>query len=154
MNKEETAIQLLSKLMENSPNSYLYHINIADKGIHFILRYLAENQDREVNAGELAKKLGVTTGRVAILLKKIQERDLIVKYSSSEDARVTIVQLTAKGKQAMEEHKQAVITEMMNIIDDVGIEEMETFIRIGKKIKHSFESRPKTFKREECEDNE
>ena len=119
---------------------FLEKIDYSEKGFHFVLGYLA-NAKEEVIAGDLAKKLNVSTARIAVLLKKMESKGVIKKFNSNMDSRKTVVVLTDKGKIIVDEFKETMISTMMEIIHDVGFDEIENFVRISKKIKKSIEGK-------------
>lgn len=134
MDTRDQAIQLLKELKNVQPQHFFDKYNIIDKGIFFILGYLAKTND-EVIAGDLAKELHVSTARIATLLKKMESRALIRRYISNEDARKTVVILTEKGRNMVRKMDNNLIEGMMKLINEIGFEDMQEFIRISNKIK-------------------
>ncbi len=134
MDTRDQAIQLLKELKDVQPQHFFDKYNIIDKGIFFILGYLAKTND-EVIAGDLAKELHVSTARIATLLKKMESRTLIRRYISNEDARKTVVILTEKGRNMVRKMDNDLIEGMMKLINEIGFEDMQEFIRISNKIK-------------------
>ena len=65
--------------------------------MRFVLAYLTQ-ADGEVIAGDIARKLGVSTARVAALLKAMEKNGLVTRHASPADARRTVVEITpARG---------------------------------------------------------
>lgn len=137
MNQREKAIELIRK-MKPSKSDFINQLNMTDRGIHFILGYL-EDAKGKVIAGDLAKHLNVSTARIAVLIKKMESRSLIRTYSSPEDARKTIIEITETGKKQVDAFKEELISGMERLIEVVGVKDIEEFIRISMKIKEAIE---------------
>lgn len=138
MGKREDAQEMLHKLRTCRSKSVFGKIDESQKGIGFILVYLQES-DHEVIAGDLARELGVSTARIAALLRKMEKNRLIFRYRSSEDARQTVVQIMQEGSAYVDKMKEQMLMKMELLIEKVGIEDMEEFIRISHKIKEAFD---------------
>lgn len=142
MNRREKAIELIQK-MKPSKSDFINQLNMTDRGIHFILGYLEDAKGRVI-AGDLAKQLNVSTARIAVLIKKMESRNLIRTYSSPEDARKTVIEITTVGKEKTEAFKEELISNMERLIEVVGVEDIEEFIRISIKIKEAIENTAKS----------
>ena len=96
----ETQVDEIIRLAERVHSSDAFRcMDEANAGIGGTLRMLAEARKAEtvVTAGDIAERLGVTTARVAALLKRLESKGLIARRRSEADARVTEVVLTDKG---------------------------------------------------------
>lgn len=138
MGKREDAQEMLHKLRACRSKSVFGKIDESQKGIGFVLVYLQES-DHEVIAGELAKKLNVSTARIAALLRKMEKNGLIVRYRSPADARQTVVEITEEGNVYVDKMKEQILMKMELLLEKVGKEDMEEFIRISRKIKEAFD---------------
>lgn len=138
MGKREDAQEMLHKLRACRSKSVFGKIDESQKGIGFVLVYLQES-DHEVIAGELAKKLNVSTARISALLRKMEKNGLIVRYRSPVDARQTVVEITEEGNAYVDKMKEQILMKMELLLEKVGKEDMEEFIRISRKIKEAFD---------------
>lgn len=136
MDKREQAIKLLNNFRENRPQIFLETFESSEKGINFILGYLEETK-HEVIAKDLAQALNVSTARIATLLNKMEKKDLIQKHNSTKDARKTVIILTKKGQHLTTQYKEVLIDITIKMIEEVGMEDLEKFIEISKKMKQS-----------------
>ena len=98
-----------------------------------------KTKKENVTAGELAIQLNVSTARIAVLLKKLEKCNMIVKKISPLDARVTIVEITEIGEKHIEEETNKSISIMQKILKKVDPKEIEEFIRLATKIKNSIQ---------------
>lgn len=138
MSSREDARAMLCKLRACRSKSVFGKIDESQRGIGFVLDYLWES-DHEVIAGDLARELGVSTARIAALLRKMEKNGLIVRYRSSADARQTVVEITEAGSAYVDKMKEQMLSKMELLLEKVGKDDMEEFIRISHKIKEAFD---------------
>lgn len=138
MSTQEDAREMLHKLRACRSKSFFSKIDESQKGIGFVLVYLQE-ADHEVIAGELARELNVSTARIAALLRKMEKGKLIIRSHSSVDARQTVVEITQAGIEYVDRMKEQILLKMELLLEKVGKEDMEEFIRISHKIKEAFD---------------
>ena len=136
MDKREEAQELLCKIHACRPKFFFGKIDESQRGIGFVLAYLREVK-HEVIAGELARELGVSTARIAALLKAMEKNGLIVRQRSSEDARQTVVKITEAGVEYDDRIRELIISKMELLIERVGKSELNEFIRISDKIREA-----------------
>ena len=103
------------------------------KGEMFVLNYLATHET-VIHPKELSEKMAVTTARIASLLNHMEEKNLIVRYTDANDNRQVVVYLTEQGKQQIQQARAKVIDYVSEMLEDLGPEDAETYIRIQKKI--------------------
>lgn len=134
MSTREEAIEWIGKISACRPKSFFSKIDSSSRGSGFILFYLMK-ANHEVLAGELAKKLGVSTARIAVLLKTMEKNGLIVRSHSASDARQTVVKLTQAGNDTAEQIKERIIEKTMLLLDQIGKERLDEFVRISNEIR-------------------
>ena len=134
MSSREDAREMLHKLRSCRSKSFLNKIDGSQEGIGFVLCYLQE-ADHEVIAGDLARELNVSTARIAAMLRKMEKNGLISRYRSPVDARQTVVEITQAGRACVDKMKEQILTRMELLLEKVGKEDIEEFIRISQKIK-------------------
>lgn len=136
MNKRDEALELLGKIHACRPKALFGKIDESRKGIGFVLAYLC-NADHEVIAGELARELGVSTARIAAILRNMEKNELIVRRRSSEDARQTVVKITRAGSKYAAELREQLLSKVELLIEKLGKQELEEFIRISNQIREA-----------------
>ncbi|MGN1235229.1 MAG: MarR family winged helix-turn-helix transcriptional regulator [Christensenellaceae bacterium] len=77
------------------------------KGMFVLLRIVQESE-RSVTAGELAKRMCVTTARIARALNTLEKKEYIRRESDESDARKVVIRLTSLGEEALKERKSAI----------------------------------------------
>lgn len=126
----ETVARLLQEL---HPAPFFQDMNKAKAGIGAVLRLLYLTAG-DVTAGDVAEHMGVSTARVAVLLKKMEGKDLIRKIRSDKDARVTIVRLTEKGSAIVKSMQADMHCKVGQVIDQVGMDRVLEFMAIAREI--------------------
>lgn len=139
MSRREDAQEMLHKLLDCRPKAFLSKIDETQRGINFVLIYLQKTK-HEVIAGELARELNVSTARIAALLGKMEKNGLIIRYRSSADARQIVVEITQEGLAYVDRLRKQSLERMELLLERVGKEDMEEFIRISHKIKEAFDN--------------
>lgn len=112
------------------------HMSKIDKenfGIGMVLRYLSSNS-HPVSAADISRFMEVSSARVAVLLRTMQEKGLIIKKEDTADARKILVCLSEKGKERIEKARQEHYEMMAEIIDKVGFERINLFLDISEEI--------------------
>lgn len=136
MEKREQALILMEELRKCRPQIFLDKIDLTDRGIHFVLGYLIHHNE-EVISSDLSNALNVSTARMAKLLNKMEAKQLIIKKHSNNDARKTVVVLTQKGIDKALLYKETLVNVTMNLIDQVGYNDLQEFVRISYKMKNA-----------------
>lgn len=108
-------------------------VNRTNTGICAIMRYLYD-ADSPVTAGQISDFMNVSTARVAVLLKKMVAKELIIKNVAPYDARVSIVCLSEKGRQVSERLQNEFCEQIGKLIDKMGMEKLLDFINIAEEV--------------------
>ncbi len=133
-------IQEVMKLLEKSnPVEFFRRMNETQAGIGAVLRFLYENE-KSVTAGEISKYIGISTARTAVLLRKMEERSLIIRKMGTRDARTIIVSLTDLGFATAEEMHKELCSHIERVIDKVGLERIMEFIAISEEIREVYKN--------------
>lgn len=135
MASDEQIKWMLHKMAKSHPIEAFKYMDEVKAGIGAVLRLLYE-ADKPLSAGTISSKLGISTARVAVLLKKMTQKGMITKQQSPNDARVTMVELTAAGRANIERMKNELFAQMGLIIDKVGEERLKEYFEIGEEIRN------------------
>lgn len=105
------------------------YMDEANAGIGGTLHMLAKARSAGtvVTAGDIAERLGVTTARVAALLKRLESKGLIARHRSEVDARVTEVELTDEGFARVNALYEEMRAQIATLIDELGEDRLRTF---------------------------
>ncbi|MDE7268510.1 MAG: MarR family transcriptional regulator, partial [Lachnospiraceae bacterium] len=134
MSTRKDAQEFMEKLYSSIPRFFYSELETTQRGFGFVLSYL-EQASSEVNAGDLSKKLNVSTARIAALLKKMEQSGLITRRTSPKDARRTVVEITPSGIALVDGMREQTLHRMELLLAQVSKEDLETYIRISRQIK-------------------
>ena len=70
----------------------------------------------------------MSSARMAVILNKLEEKELVKRIKSKDDKRITYVELTEKGYESINEVRKQMIKRFMIIKDVLGEEEFERFM--------------------------
>lgn len=138
MTTPEEAALLIKRLKETNPAVLFKELDDINAGIRCVLKTL-DMAGEPVSAGYISEAMQVSSARVAVLLKKMTERELIVRESSPDDARKAMISLSEKGRERVAEVKANLLSFFAAVIDRVGTEKFEQFIDISYDIKKAVE---------------
>lgn len=132
---KERLEEIAKELPKVQPTNFLKIVNDSNAGIGYVLKLLLSEENHQLSAGQLSEAMGVSTARVAVLLKKMESRGLISKKIDKSDARITLVALSENGKSLAIEMKENMLRHITNVIDKVGEEKFLQFIALSHEIK-------------------
>ena len=105
----------------------------ASRGELCLLMHLKRQSDL-VLPSELSEVMSVSTARITRLLNTLEDRGLIQRSMDLSDRRKIVVNLTEAGERYLKEVYKRTHRRASAVIDALGAEETETFIRIAEKI--------------------
>lgn len=133
MSKEKNTDIIVEQIVSDKPFEWLQDMDQNNSGMLYLLFQL-EKSNKSLSAGELARKLKVSTARIAVLLKKLEKYKWIKKFTSPKDARITLVDLTEKGKKYYHEQKHKLSSKLAQVIEKVGLKKFEKFMKLSNEI--------------------
>lgn len=129
----EKIIQIIADIQ---PSRIFKVLNETTAGIGAALRILYEEGGR-ATSGRLCELLGVSSARVAVLLKTMAAKGFITKEKNILDARITVVSLTPFGEETIRKVRDEVYRVVDRVIDRVGFERLEAFFAVSKEIEEA-----------------
>ena len=141
MSEEEKLLNFNELLVAISTNMMLHEMENLNKD--FLLRTLSFQEmhtveiigkREEVTMGELARAAKVTQGTMSVMVKKLVKKGLVERSGSPEDLRVIRARLTAKGREAYEQHKEMQMKATREWLSLVSEEEQEIMLMVLNKI--------------------
>lgn len=129
---EQTEL-VFERIRKLKPSALFKKINEENVGSRAILQLLY-NSHSSLTAGKISEYMNVSTARVAVLLRKMDDKGLITKENDSHDARLTIVHLSDKGEKVFRQMHNDMCRELSTVIDRVGMERIMEFISIANEI--------------------
>ncbi len=135
MATQEQIEYIVRELPKAHPANFFKIFNDSNTGIGFAIKLLYSAEDNRLSAGAISEAMGVSTARVAVLLKKMEGKGLITRESDMTDARVTIVCLSEEGKAVAEQMQENMLKHISDVIDKVGMEKLKQFIELSVEVK-------------------
>ena len=99
------------------------------RGEYGVLNCLCELEEG-ASAGELCRRLHVVPGRMADILKRLEEKELIVRSRNETDRRVVRAQITDKGRQVSGEKRKLIREESRGLFEKLGENDVRELIRL------------------------
>lgn len=127
-NLGEELYSLLAELLNRRMNRA---VQDSIRGEYGTLRYLTYVQNG-VPAGILTNQLHVVPGRMTDILSSLERKGLVVRKKSEQDKRRVLVYVTAKGKRAAKQKREAIKQEYAGLLKQLGTEDTEELIRLLK----------------------
>ena len=133
--------KIASLLDESHPSKFVKKHNETNAGIGAVLRFLLES-DRPMTAGSISQFMNVSTARVAVLLKKMEARDLICRQAGPEDARTVVVSLTDTGAEKAMRLRENMYRDIGILIDTIGMDRLIEYTNISREIRSVMKGPP------------
>ncbi len=124
---------VFNHLMQSQSFTLQKLFNDTNTGIGGVLRILRETSS-PISARKISEMMCVSEARVAVLLRKMQNRGYVSKQKDSNDARVTIVKLTKKGEVQAENLRYLLCQNIATIIDTLGFEKLQQYVTLTEEI--------------------
>lgn len=102
------------------------------KGMFVVLKILRENG--KVVAGDLAKKMNVSTARIASALNTLERKNYITRTSEKTDARKVVISLTEEGERALIEREELISGMVAPMLYNLSDDETITLFTLLKKL--------------------
>ena len=127
----ENAIRALNLINERARKARDY--GTGDALFHAEVHMLvAIHNHPEANASDLAKTLGITSGAVTQVVRKLKNKQLVEQFQQIENRKAVFFRLTAKGAQVYRGHEQAENRDfrlLMEYLDSCSAQERATIRR-------------------------
>ncbi|MGN1450749.1 MAG: MarR family winged helix-turn-helix transcriptional regulator [Eubacteriales bacterium] len=119
--------EVLAQFDKLHPQLIFEEIYKRNAGCGALIKFLDESK-KPVTAGDISRFMNVSTARVAVLLKKLEAKGLIVKETDLSDARVTAVRLSEEGRATAKAMRDALYSRIGLMIDRIGMERLNAFV--------------------------
>lgn len=128
MDKEALVSEILSRPVHIKYNNR-FRGERKGGGHGFVLVYLLEH-DGKALPGEICQAMGVSTPRVAVILRELEKREMIVRTVMPHDRRKVCVTLTEKGRGKAEAKQRGLERFVRKLIDQLSEEDANALPRI------------------------
>lgn len=117
------------------------HLSQMVRGEMFVLNYLFTHEGI-IHPKELSEKMAVTTARIASLLNHMERKQLLLRHTDPNDNRQVVVVLTDTGRETIQKIRTEVISYVCAMLEGLGPEDAQAYIRIQKRIWNNFRQNP------------
>ncbi len=94
--------------------------------------------NRNIRMKELSIKLGVSTGTLTVMIKRLEKLGFVTREKNPEDGRSFQLNLTSEGEDIHDEHHRLHITLSEEIANRLNEDEVKQFNTILTKINETF----------------
>ena len=151
MATDEQIRRVFQEIRKMHPEEMCKYMDETRAGLGGVMRLLYKKKE-PITAGAISEKLGISTARVAVLLKKLEAKGTISRLRDPADARKTLVQLTDSGMEWIQETWKKIRDQMGKMIDTIGEERLMEFIEVGIEIRKIMKELPEDVEELEGED--
>ena len=130
---EALAKELMLSIQQHRKAPPHEQISAAMRGEMAVLRLL-EREGVPMTAGDISRRLGMTTPRIAAVLGALEKKGMVLRQIDEHDKRRVLVSLTDKGCKFCQQKKELVLKEMTRMLEKLGSEDAAHFVRITKRI--------------------
>lgn len=129
----EGAAAQICKLFEGREGRKVANLLDGFKGTYVVLRILRDS-DTEVQPGDIAKKMDISTARVAAALNALCRKGYVKRVRAAHDGRRVVAEITPSGIEALSERERVVHGLIASFLNKLTDEEAETFILLAEKL--------------------
>ena len=129
--RDEVKTQLLDELFANAPGKALLFMRQWPGGalslVHLNVMMIL-GADGALPMNQLADALDVSQASTTGIVDRMEQRGLVTRERDPEDRRVTRIQLTDRGRSAIERLGAERRDKLAKLLDDLTDEELEAFL--------------------------
>ena len=132
MGGKEAAKKLYQVCTKADIRPFLRFFEDGFQGTCLILKIL--RNAGQLTAGEIAKRLDVSTARVAAALNSLEKKGCVERLKSATDGRMVVVRLTASGRATLESREEQLLAMIGRILGKLTEEELLSLLHIIEKL--------------------
>ena len=119
-----------ARMMRMRPN-----VQVSDsvRGLSVVLKALCE-VDVPLTAGDLARLTGLTSARIANILKALEDKGYIERRASQEDRRRVEVKATPLGREEDSARREMGERFAIEFLDELGIDDARDLVRMLRRV--------------------
>ena len=133
MNRNELLDSIISTFAQINRDGAFQSLQKKLKGENVLLARLFEAGGKST-PGALAELLDITASRVTAIIHALESKEMVSRVSNGVDRRKVTVEITEKGKKAVEGLRTEALHRSQVIMDKIGESDTHEFLRIMNKI--------------------
>lgn len=91
--------------------------------------------------GDIGKRLYASKSATSKMLRSLEEKNYIERTTMAKDRRTVFIRLTDKGRKLVTESKEKMDQFAVDVIEELGIEQMDQLIYMMNKLYHIMEDK-------------
>lgn len=127
MDREALTEEVLEKI--NSRKHNIHHSDRRREGHRTVIHYLASKGGKALS-GEISSDVGISTPRLAYILKELEADGIISRAIKEDDKRKVCVTLTDKGMERISHRHRDHKKKIRKCLDKLSMNDMEALKRI------------------------
>ena len=112
----------------------------ACEGEYYALSFLLTKGEKSCPS-ELKEHMGVTSARIAAMLKHLEKKGWVKRSADRSDERRVIVSLTEEGRAMISERRREALSRITAALTALGEDEAHEYVRLQQKILDSIRHR-------------
>ena len=108
-------------------------INDSVRGENMALGFI-KSEGGSTYPKDIELAMGISSARVAAIIKKLEQRNLVIRTDDKIDRRKTLVTLTKQGEEVALETEKKIMYALGQMFAYLGEEDYENFVRIIDKL--------------------
>jgi DNA-binding MarR family transcriptional regulator len=112
-----------------------------DRSSYLLLGLL--EKEGPLTVGEISELFKLDNSTVSRQISTLHKKELATRYSDKEDARISMVEITEKGRQELQSAKQYRLEAYTELLEDWTEDELQVFSRLLTRLNRSIEKRKK-----------
>lgn len=129
---KQLAEELTRLHYENLPEINRLGSMVSNRGEDGVVLCLYSSE-RALLAGELGERTGLSTGRIANILRKLEAKGLVMRMQDELDRRCVHVSLTEQGKSYAQALKSSAVQANGELLERLGSTDATEFVRIVRR---------------------
>lgn len=139
MKETEIALHLLEVVKELQNNLMKQrNVDARYRQSELVVLLCLYKSKSELKISDISSHLQVKLPTVTQLVNKLVDKELVEKKLDETDKRIVRINLTKKGYQVSKETSDKFVTRYHNLVNYLGEEDSEEFLRIMKKINYYY----------------
>lgn len=141
MATQEQIHHIMALVQQAGPAQTLHCMDHTQAGIGAVMAVLSA-ASAPMTAGQIAQATQVSTARTAVLLKKMEQKGLILREKDPRDGRITRISLSPLGREQVNRIHSRLQQLTGHLIDRVGMEKLQTFLAIAGELRDCLSCAP------------
>lgn len=134
MDYEKLAMELFEIFDSGKKGPPHEEMSASLRGEMAVMRLLCR-EETQLSAGEISRRLNMTTPRVAAVLGSLEKKGLLCRTDDEHDKRRVICVITEKGRALHQQKKERVIADIRYLLEKLGDHNAAEFVRLMHLVK-------------------